>query len=661
MDLKLRSIILWPKNRQNEIRRINFKCEGVEVISGWSEKGKSSIIHIVDYCLGSEKCAIPIGKVREAVEWFGVLLALPRGRQILIARMNPGESQGSTEMMYLDGTSLELPSTPHKTHSRDTVIAELNNLAGLPTRGTTLEEGSDSDGPPSFRDMAAFNFQPQNVIANPNILFFKSELWEHRRKLVRSVLPYVLGAVDAKTLDDQARYRLQEAKLKIKREELELKRKAMESLLAGLRAHFRTAQSYQLIDEDVVPSLDWTPKDYTAKLKEVPARWRRTPFLSSLGSLTRKARAEISALEKSRARLINEIDSLHRQVAKTSRVSDSFDGYSSALKEQSDRVFAAGWLRHQFSETKGCPLCNNPTPSTNYLDQLIEASQSLSESVSAVSAGTPILAAELRKLEQQIEQTEAKLEAINIQLNDWETRSTELKELGSRRDFINSFVGRLESELAAINAGGAAEIEKEILFLEKELHKLLHDINPDQIRQKTEHAIGEISKGISHYANLMKVGHAAQQWSVDDKNLTLVSRKPGRDDYLWEIGSAANWMGYHVATLLSMHEYFRQVPHNPVPKFIVLDQPSQAYFPEGLGRKNGKKLKELALTRSDDVSRLQRLFAALSDCVERTGRGLQIILLEHAEPEMWKGVRHFSLVDGGEWRDHGALVPDSWT
>src|SRR5690606_40436886 len=57
-------------------------------------------------------------------------------------------------------------------------------------------------GRPSFRDLAAFTFQPQNVVANPDVLFFKTNTYEHREKL-RKIFPYVLGAVTAALMAKQ--------------------------------------------------------------------------------------------------------------------------------------------------------------------------------------------------------------------------------------------------------------------------------------------------------------------------------------------------------------------------------------------------------------------------------------------------------------------------
>lgn len=47
---------------------------------------------------------------------------------------------------------------------------------------------------PSYRDFMAFLFQPQNIVANADVLFYKADTMEHRKKLI-DVFPYALGAV----------------------------------------------------------------------------------------------------------------------------------------------------------------------------------------------------------------------------------------------------------------------------------------------------------------------------------------------------------------------------------------------------------------------------------------------------------------------------------
>lgn len=45
----------------------------------------------------------------------------------------------------------------------------------------------------------AFCFQPQNIVANANTLFYKADTTDHRTKLI-NIFPYILGAVTPEIL-----------------------------------------------------------------------------------------------------------------------------------------------------------------------------------------------------------------------------------------------------------------------------------------------------------------------------------------------------------------------------------------------------------------------------------------------------------------------------
>jgi hypothetical protein len=92
-------------------------------------------------------------------------------------------------------TITKLPRSVTKNTNASDVRRLLDEWAGL----TNLDFGagdvqSGFDARPSFRDLVALVFQPQNVIANPEVLFFKTDRYEHREKL-RKIFPYVLGAI----------------------------------------------------------------------------------------------------------------------------------------------------------------------------------------------------------------------------------------------------------------------------------------------------------------------------------------------------------------------------------------------------------------------------------------------------------------------------------
>src|SRR5690606_36084624 len=69
----------------------------------------------------------------------------------------------------------------------------LNQIAGFSTQrfdDENLKNGWNEAA--SFRDTSAFQFQPQNIVANPTTLYYKADTYEHQNKL-RIVFPLLLG------------------------------------------------------------------------------------------------------------------------------------------------------------------------------------------------------------------------------------------------------------------------------------------------------------------------------------------------------------------------------------------------------------------------------------------------------------------------------------
>jgi hypothetical protein len=44
--------------------------------------------------------------------------------------------------------------------------------------------------------------------------------------------------------------------------------------------------------------------------------------------------------------------------------------------------------------------------------------------------------------------------------------------------------------------------------------------------------------------------------SLSDTELTVKVQRADREDFLWEIGSSSNWLSYHVAITLALHQFF---------------------------------------------------------------------------------------------------------
>ena len=107
MYLQVVKLVLWPRDKAFKPRVVPFSTGMVNVISGASKTGKSSVIPIIDYCLGADRCAVPVRTIRKACSWFGVLIQTSEGEKLL-ARREPGDQAGTGDMFILARCNLSL-------------------------------------------------------------------------------------------------------------------------------------------------------------------------------------------------------------------------------------------------------------------------------------------------------------------------------------------------------------------------------------------------------------------------------------------------------------------------------------------------------------------------------------------------------------------------
>lgn len=65
----IRTIALW--NAAGEVRRIDLEA-GLNVITGESQTGKSALIDIIRYCLGSTTLRVPAGPIAANAAYYGL-------------------------------------------------------------------------------------------------------------------------------------------------------------------------------------------------------------------------------------------------------------------------------------------------------------------------------------------------------------------------------------------------------------------------------------------------------------------------------------------------------------------------------------------------------------------------------------------------------------
>lgn len=654
MFFQIRSIVLWPRNPAFGPRRLRFDLGKVNVISGASRTGKSAVIPIIDYCLGSSTCSIPVNTIRKYCEWFGVIVATDQGDKLL-ARREPGAQRSTDDMFLMEADSItDIPQRIAKNTNADAVKRLLDDLAGLSKLDFTGgEESVGFDGRPSFRDLSAFTFQPQNIVANPDVLFFKTNTYEHREKL-RKIFPYVLGAVTPGLMAKQ--FELARARLELRRKERELKDAEQVSArwLADLTAKFSEAQELGLTPK---PEQAPTRGQMIELLEEVVARTDLTLSVST--ATISEALRELSGLETEERDVSRELTTLRHRLEEMNRMRVGVDQYDAAIGLQRGRLQLSNWLVAHTDGATDCPMCGSYTESARNKLEVLSARLQEVEAEAGVDKEVPAaFDRELHRVTTELGQATERLRSVQTRKRALSGRSKEASERQFAAKKAERFVGNLESALDLHRRlGSDSELVEEVAKLRGTVQKLEIELREQDVESRKRRALQAVNTHAGRLLPFLDIENPDDPISLEINDLTIKVRGVDRDDYLSEIGSGSNWLSYHLAMLLALHQFYLSQPNSPVPGFLVLDQPSQVYFPKNVVRRLDEEQQEMRL-RDEDVDAVRKAFEVMAKVVLKAKGKLQLIVLDHASRDVWGDIP--GIVGLREWRDGVKLVPMKW-
>ncbi|MGB4359724.1 MAG: DUF3732 domain-containing protein, partial [Rhodoferax sp.] len=597
---------------------------------------------------------IPVNTIRKYCEWFGVVVATDQGDKLL-ARREPGAQRSTDDMFLMEADRItDVPLRIVKNTNADAVKRLLDDLAGLSKLDFT--GGDDSagfDGRPSFRDLAAFTFQPQNIVANPDVLFFKTNTYEHREKL-RKIFPYLLGAVTPALMAKQ--FELGRTRQELRRKERELKdaQHVSASWLADLMVKFSEAQELGL-----TPKLEQQPtrRQMIELLEEVVARTDLTLSVST--STISDALRELSGLDTEEREVSRELTTLRHRLEEMNRMSSGVDQYEAAIGLQRGRLKLSSWLVAHTDGAADCPMCGSHTDSAKRKLEVLSARLQEVEAEAGVDKEVPAaFDRELQRVTAEVGQATERLRSVQIRKRALSGRSKEASERQFGAKKAERFVGNLESALDLHRRlGSDSDLVDEVARLRETVQRLEAELREQDIDSRKRRALLAVDTHAGRLLPYLDVENADAPISLEISDLTIKVRTADRDDYLSEIGSGSNWLSYHLAMLLALHQFYLAQPSSPVPAFVVLDQPSQVYFPKRVVTRPDEEVGEPRF-RDEDIDAVRKAFEVMGQVVLKADGKLQLIVLDHASRDVWGDIP--GVVGLREWRDGIKLVPMKW-
>ncbi|MDR5905663.1 DUF3732 domain-containing protein [Franzmannia qiaohouensis] len=646
--MKIKSIHIY--SHEGKRRDLQFKVDGLNVITGRSSTGKSALSDIIEYCMGRSTFNVPEGIIRDKVAWYAVIYQFDR-EQVLVAKTTPpsGGASCSTTMLRR-GTNLQAP--PFKelviNSNDEAVTALLSRLLGIPENRTDVAiEHSRDRYEAHIKHTFYYLFQKQGLVANKDQLFNYRQDEYNPAQTIRDTLPILLG------VSSEDRYKL-ESKLRVAKRDLKINSK----MLQQARDTVDTAQekAIGLYSEaravGVVASIDVdTNEGGIIEALRSALSWKPEKIPEDDGNRVSRIEEELSQLRKDRRKAQARIDAA-RQFSKRA------GGYESEATEQLERLASikalprdseTGEWQWPFSE-------RNLELETPIATVLLHELQSLDTELRIATSQRPKLDAYLSDLEGNAQEIAGAIKEKEAEMAAAIAADEVIAQMGDRNNAAARVVGRISLFLENLAPNEELDrLEAENRRLKLRVEGLEERIGADDSNERLMSILNIISSQLTHYIRQFEAEFHEYPARFDLANITIVFDRLERSVPMNRTGGGENHLAYHLSALLALH-LFAVKNNRPIPQFLLIDQPTQVYFPSEQVYQDADG--SVQKTESDaDLDAVRRLFELLLKFTQEDAPGFQLIVTEHANlREKWF---QDSLVEQ-PWTKPPALVPEEW-
>lgn len=599
MKAVLHKIKIWFKNNNIAPKEIEFFNNKVNVITGDSSKGKSSIFAIINYCLLSHNSNIAY-QIGEVASCFGIELSF-NNIEYVICRKAPQKGVASEEIFFKQGISMP-QEEPITTNTISIGREALNNI-------------SESNSKYQFRDTLLYVFLTENIIADQFNFFDTKYINSLNNPNIESIFYKFLGADNE--YSDQ------------KRNEYEKASQALEKLNKKGKYHNRLLNKYLKEVEqifEICVARHFLPLQDNLQLNEKETLLSKFVQNNELSISNDNIQLKIEELKSQKSKLLHKKGIYDKYGRQYSRSVSKLKEYSDCLKpiEVLNQKFKdqlidysltkefISHLENSLNETKKQIANLPPEPLADYKEKY------------------NLICNKINEITRQIEIYEHEDQNYN------KKKYFVLGEICYRiKKVLDSKPSDLENKLSE-----RLELENNI----KELELILKGIQRrrDEYKSKLEESIKSI---LLQFKTIDKnIKDLSPIFYVEKMRLMMVEESSiwGTKYPIDNLGSKSNDMFLHICFFLGFHKYILQnASESSIPTLLLIDQPSQPYF--------DKQSNSNSSDSKSDEKKLKNVFEILNNFISYVNQVLnqnfQIILLEHAEQRYWKNLANFQTIE----------------
>lgn len=287
---------------------------------------------------------------------------------------------------------------------------------------------------------------------------------------------------------------------------------------------------------------------------------------------------------------------------------------------------------------------------------LLNELESLDRELRIATGQRPKLEAYLAELTSRADGIAGRIKQKEAELSAAISANELMDQMGTRNNAAARVVGRISLFLETLLPNDdLAKLEAENRRLNNKVKQLEEQIGVDDSNERLTSILNNISAQVSRYIQKFNAEFAPYPARLNLPQLTIIFDRPERPVPMSRTGGGENHLAYHLSALLALHLFAAQ-NSRPIPRFLLIDQPTQVYFPSEQIYKDADG--SVQKTEKDaDLDAVRRLFELLLKFTQEDVPGFQLIVTEHANlREQWF---QDALVEE-PWTKPPALVPEDW-
>lgn len=540
MNFYIHHIRLWFKGNHSPVT-YDFYPNKVNVITGDSSTGKSSLLRIIDYCLLSSNPAIVQEVINENVDWYGLSFHLNQ-RDYVIARMAPGKGKPMEDIYFVEGK--DFPEIPHSVIDSAKLTRYLNKEFGIDN--IVLHQGKDALRV-SFRNFLIFCYLTEDIIATMNLYFdtafFNDKLYDI---FLDQLLKLALGL-------DETR----ESGLKQALESYEKKLSSLDRSFKILTTKNKNFDKNINSIRNFLVDLGMVEFSEIATISQDEVHRRAYNLIQEYESVYKRLKQKAELNE-----LLEQQREIKRQISIIQKLKKEFEDYQKFLQESADSLMPIQYLTDHLDEV----LLHDETK--DLLSALSKSLVEIKKESAEKKLSTSDLISREAQLNSQLESLKIKINEVSLvekNLNDftWLYSFIELKHLLDKVGYPRD-MSKYETEFASIN--------EKILEVKDLLHeqRLLNKQRMDSLNEYVN-IYYSMPHGVSDAYNSCIPRY-------DELNRVLTLLRPEDNTLIKNVGSKSNYMYLHLCFFLGLHEAIIANKSSFVPNFMFIDQPSIPYY-----------------------------------------------------------------------------------